>query len=114
MLIFVSTGFVLLMQLGFAFLENGAIRKKNSYQQNFMNVVSTALEVIVWWLWGFGLAYGFTKRMILALQAVILQLMQLLTLEVYKQISTLSGFSNSHFVVLQLPLFQEASVNGQH
>ena len=62
MLIFVSTGFVLLMQLGFAFLENGAIRKKNSYQQNFMNVVSTALEVIVWWLWGFGLAYGFNKE----------------------------------------------------
>jgi hypothetical protein len=31
LLIFVSTGFVLMMQLGFAFLENGLIRKKNSY-----------------------------------------------------------------------------------
>lgn len=56
-----STGFVLLMQLGFAFLENGLIRKKNSYHINFMNVASTSFEVIVWWLWGYGLAYGYNK-----------------------------------------------------
>lgn len=62
LLIFVSTGFVLLMQLGFAFLENGLVRKKNSHFQNYMNIGSTALEVIVWWLWGYGLAYGFDKN----------------------------------------------------
>ena len=62
LLIFISTGFVLLMQLGFAFLENGLIRKKNSHHQNFMNVASTAIEVIIWWLWGYGLAYGYDKN----------------------------------------------------
>ena len=62
LLIFVSTGFVLLMQLGFAFLENGLIRKKNSHHQNFMNVASTAIEVIIWWLLGYGLAYGYDKN----------------------------------------------------
>jgi Amt family ammonium transporter len=61
LLIFVSTGFVLLMQLGFSFLENGLTRKKNSYHINLMNVASTSFEVIVWWLWGYGLAYGYNK-----------------------------------------------------
>jgi Amt family ammonium transporter len=50
------------MQLGFAFLENGLIRKKNSHHQNFMNVASTAIEVIIRWLWGYGLAYGYDKQ----------------------------------------------------
>jgi ammonia channel protein AmtB len=63
LLALVSTGFVLLMQLGFCYLENGAIRKKNSYHQNFMNITSTTIEVLVWWLWGFGLAYGFKEEM---------------------------------------------------
>jgi len=62
LLIMVSTGFVLLMQLGFAFVENGMVRKKNSYQQNFMNIMSTAIEVCVWWLWGYGLAFGYNKE----------------------------------------------------
>ena len=56
-----STGFVLLMQLGFSFLENGLIRKKNSHHQNYLNVGKTCFEVIIWWLWGYGLAYGFDK-----------------------------------------------------
>lgn len=27
-----------------------------------MNVASTALEVIIWWLWGFGLAFGYNAK----------------------------------------------------
>jgi len=27
-----------------------------------MNILSTAVEVIIWWLWGFGLAYGYKKE----------------------------------------------------
>lgn len=61
LLTFLSTGFVLLMQLGFTSLENGLIRRKNSYHQNFMNVGSTCFEVIVWWLWDYGLAYDYDK-----------------------------------------------------
>jgi Amt family ammonium transporter len=49
------------MQVGFCLLENGAIRKKNIYHQNFMNIASTTIEVLVWWLWGFGLAFGYKE-----------------------------------------------------
>jgi len=50
------------MQLGFSFLENGLIRKKNTYHQNYLNITKTCFEVIVWWLWGYGLAYGHDKN----------------------------------------------------
>ena len=53
-----STGFVLMMQIGNAFLVNGFVRKKNTITQNFMNISSMAVEIIVWWLWGYGLAFG--------------------------------------------------------
>ena len=55
-----NAGFmVLLMQLGFAFLEAGCVRYKNLQSIMIKNFLNACICVIAWWLIGFG--YGFGK-----------------------------------------------------
>jgi Amt family ammonium transporter len=53
------TGFlVFIMQLGFAVLETGMIRHTAAVNALLENFLEAGLGVIVWWLVGFGLAFG--------------------------------------------------------
>ena len=54
----ISGAFILLMQLGFALLENGLVRPKNSKNILIKNVFDCAISGLVFWLVGFGLAFG--------------------------------------------------------
>ena len=49
---------VLSMQAGFALLESGSVRSLNSVNELFKNCADLALGVVVWWLFGWGIAYG--------------------------------------------------------
>jgi Amt family ammonium transporter len=46
------------MQLGFAFLEAGSIRLKNLQSILFKNCIDICADYLVWWVLGFGLAFG--------------------------------------------------------
>lgn len=58
LLVMVATAFVLLMQLGLAFLENGLVRPKNSKNILIKNVFDACISGLTFWLIGFGLAFG--------------------------------------------------------
>ena len=60
LLVLVSTGFILLMQLGFALVENGTVRSKNSKNILIKNLFDACAGALAWWLVGFGLAFGQT------------------------------------------------------
>lgn len=54
-----STGMsVLSMQAGFALLESGSVRSLNSVNELFKNCADLTLGILVWWMCGWGLAYG--------------------------------------------------------
>ena len=46
------------MQLGFALLENGSVRSKNSNNILIKNVFDCCFGALGFWLVGFGLAFG--------------------------------------------------------
>ena len=46
------------MQAGFAMLEVGSVRSKSAGSILLKNVFDTAVGSIVWWLLGYGFAYG--------------------------------------------------------
>jgi Amt family ammonium transporter len=46
------------MQLGFALVEAGQVRRKNSSSIFVKNVYNVIVGVLVYWLIGFGLSYG--------------------------------------------------------
>lgn len=46
------------MQAGFAMLECGVVSRSNVINILFKNIVDFCVAGTVWWLWGFGLAYG--------------------------------------------------------
>ncbi len=54
----VSTYLVFFMQAGFAFLEAGSVRDKNVQNILIKNVLDICACTLVWWLIGYGLAYG--------------------------------------------------------
>ena len=54
----VSTGFIMLMQVGFAMLENGTVRAKNSKSILIKNIIDVSLGAIIFYCFGFGLAFG--------------------------------------------------------
>ena len=54
----VATAFVLMMQLGFALLENGSVRSKNSKNILIKNLFDACNGALAFWLVGFGWAYG--------------------------------------------------------
>ena len=58
LLVMVATAFVLLMQLGLAFLENGLVRPKNSKNILIKNVFDACTGALSFWLIGFGWAFG--------------------------------------------------------
>lgn len=49
---------VLMMHSGFAMLESGFVRGKNSINIFLKNLVSPVLAALVWYLWGYGFATG--------------------------------------------------------
>ena len=49
---------VLLMQAGFACLEAGFVRNKNSINVAIKNLMDLCLSSAVFWLFGFGLMFG--------------------------------------------------------
>ena len=58
LLLIVATAFILLMQLGFALLENGSVRSKNSKNILIKNLFDACAGALTFWLVGFGLAFG--------------------------------------------------------
>lgn len=50
--------FVLLMQAGFALLEAGCVRSKNTTNILLTNFIDTALGALSYWAFGYALAYG--------------------------------------------------------
>ena len=62
LLIIVATAFILLMQLGFALVENGSVRSKNSKNILIKNLFDACAGALAFWLVGFGLAFGQTDK----------------------------------------------------
>ena len=58
LLLCISTAFILLMQVGFALIENGSVRHKNSSSILLKNMIDVSLGGIAFWLIGFGIAFG--------------------------------------------------------
>ncbi|AWB66444.1 PAS domain S-box protein [Saccharobesus litoralis] len=54
----ISTILVLMMQAGFLCLESGLTRAKNSINVAIKNLADLILVFLLWWLFGFGLAFG--------------------------------------------------------
>ena len=46
------------MQAGFALVEVGSVRVKNSQNILFKNIFDVCVTTILWWLLGYGMAYG--------------------------------------------------------
>mmetsp|Transcript_40684 Transcript_40684/g.62060 ORF Transcript_40684/g.62060 Transcript_40684/m.62060 type:complete len:368 (+) Transcript_40684:40-1143(+) len=49
---------VFFMQTGFAFVESGSVREKNYMNVLLKNLIDACCGAMVWFFWGFGLAYG--------------------------------------------------------
>ena len=49
---------VFLMQAGFALLEVGSVRPKNTKNILVKNTLDASIGAMIWWLWGFGVAFG--------------------------------------------------------
>ena len=62
LLVVVATAFILLMQLGFALVENGSVRSKNSKNILIKNLFDACAGALAFWLVGFGLAFGQTEE----------------------------------------------------
>ena len=56
--IVLSAFLVFMMQLGFALLETGTVRAKNTINVAMKNLVDTIFGIIYFWLIGFGLMFG--------------------------------------------------------
>jgi Amt family ammonium transporter len=58
MLILMSTAFILQIQLGFAMIENGLVRSKNSQNILIKNLFDVIIGGIAFWIFGFAFAFG--------------------------------------------------------
>eukprot|EP00965_Chrysotila_dentata_P143737 4749222-Pleurochrysis_carterae.AAC.1 len=45
------------MQMGFALLSAGAVRRKNVQNIMLKGVLDASLGAVIWYLWGYGVAY---------------------------------------------------------
>jgi len=54
----IATAFILQMQLGFALIENGSVRSKNSKNILIKNMFDACAGALAFWLVGFGWAFG--------------------------------------------------------
>lgn len=59
-----SAGFIFLMQAGFALVHAGVVTRKNRSAMLIKNIFNVALAGAVFWLAGYGLAFGGAKRFI--------------------------------------------------
>jgi len=50
--------FVFFMQAGFALLEAGSVRAKNTKNILMKNLLDACIGALIWWGWGYGLAYN--------------------------------------------------------
>lgn len=57
----VSGALIVFMQCGFAMLEAGSIRQRNTANIIFKNVMDVCLASLIWWSVGYAFAYGKTK-----------------------------------------------------
>ena len=57
----VSTGMILLMQAGFALVENGSVRDKNSKNILIKNMFDVCIGALLYWLLGYGFAFGTSR-----------------------------------------------------
>ena len=64
MWILASAGFIFLMQAGFALVEAGAVAKKNRSALLIKNLYNVAIAAVVFWLSGYGLAFGSPVRFV--------------------------------------------------
>merc|ERR1712086_1227150 len=56
---FITVGaLVFFMQAGFGLLEAGSVRTKNTKNILLKNLLDACIGAIIWWAWGFGVAYG--------------------------------------------------------
>jgi Amt family ammonium transporter len=62
LLVIVATAFILLMQLGFALVENGSVRPKNSKNILIKNLFDACAGALAFWLIGFGFAMGHEEK----------------------------------------------------
>jgi len=62
LLVMVATAFILQMQLGFALIENGQVRSKNSKNILIKNLFDACAGALAFWLFGFGWAFGHVKE----------------------------------------------------
>jgi len=51
-----------MMQIGFALLESGSVRFKSYQNVLLKNCLDMAIGGIVFWLWGYGIAFGVEKN----------------------------------------------------
>merc|ERR1719502_1406983 len=49
--------FVFFMQAGFALLEAGSVRAKNTKNILMKNLLDACIGAVIWWSWGYGIAY---------------------------------------------------------
>lgn len=54
----IATILVFWMQAGFALVEVGSVRVKNAQNILFKNLFDVCVTTILWWLLGYGMAYG--------------------------------------------------------
>lgn len=54
--------FVFFMQAGFAMLEAGSVRAKNTKNILLKNLLDACIGAFIWWAWGFGVAYNGGKN----------------------------------------------------
>eukprot|EP01031_Cornospumella_fuschlensis_P034873 gene34873-42229_t len=67
----ISATFVFFMQAGgFALLEAGSVRSKNTLSILFKNVMGAAIGAIVFWLLGYGFAFGTDKLAIVGVSTL--------------------------------------------
>ena len=56
--ILISSFLVFLMQLGFALIETGTVRTKNTINVAMKNLIDTVFGIIFFWIIGFGIMFG--------------------------------------------------------
>ena len=59
--IVVASGLVFVMQGGFAFLESGLTRSKNSINVAVKNLTDLGVSILAFWLFGFAIMFGATR-----------------------------------------------------
>jgi Amt family ammonium transporter len=59
--ILVCAFLVFMMQLGFALIETGVVRSKNTINVAMKNLIDTVFSIIFFWLFGFGIMFGLDK-----------------------------------------------------